>query len=107
VEVAVSSRRQARPTIDFLLTHRRNAKAARRFLAKALRTRQHWPPHLITTDKNPAYGEALRQLKRDDPRIPRPSNTVRRNTSTTVSRPTTADNQITSFFALTASIIIW
>src|SRR5512147_428795 len=27
-------------TIDFLLTHRRNAKPARRFLAKALRTRQ-------------------------------------------------------------------
>jgi len=51
-------------TIDFLLTHRRNAKAARRFLAKALRTRQDWPPQLITTDKNPAYGEALRQLKR-------------------------------------------
>ena len=27
----------------------------------------NWPPHLINTDKNPAYGEALRQLKRDDP----------------------------------------
>jgi transposase-like protein len=34
-------------TVDFLLTHRRNAKAARHFLAKALRTRQDWPPHLI------------------------------------------------------------
>ena len=56
-------------TVDFLLTHRRNAKAAQRFLAKALRTRQNWPPHLINTDKNPAYGEALRQLKRDDPTI--------------------------------------
>jgi transposase, IS6 family len=54
-------------TVDFLLTNRRNAKAARRFLAKALRTRQHWPPHLINTDQNPAYGEALRQLKRNDP----------------------------------------
>jgi transposase, IS6 family len=54
-------------TVDFLLTHRRNAKAARRFLAKALRSRQNWPPHVINTDKNPAYGEALRQLKRDDP----------------------------------------
>jgi hypothetical protein len=31
--------------------------------SKALRTRQHWPPHLINTDKNPAYGKALRQLK--------------------------------------------
>ena len=46
-------------TVDFLLTHRRNAKAARRFLAKALRTRQHWPPQVINTDKNQAYGEAL------------------------------------------------
>src|SRR5512143_3319710 len=54
-------------TVDFLLTHRRNAKAARRFLAKALRTRQSWPPQVINTDQNPAYGEALRQLKRDDP----------------------------------------
>jgi transposase, IS6 family len=54
-------------TIDFLLTHRRNAKAAR--LAKALRSRQDWPPHIINTDKNPAYGEALRQLKRDDPNV--------------------------------------
>jgi transposase, IS6 family len=51
-------------TVDFLLTHRRNAKAARHFLAKALRTRQDWPPHLINTDKNPAYGEAIRELKR-------------------------------------------
>jgi transposase-like protein len=34
---------------------------------KALRTHQDWPPHVINTDKNRAYGEALRQLKRDDP----------------------------------------
>jgi transposase-like protein len=51
-------------TVDFLLTHRRNAKAAQRFLAKALRTRQDWLPHVINTDKNPAYGEAIRELKR-------------------------------------------
>jgi transposase-like protein len=30
---------------------------------------QHWPPHLVNTDKNPAYGEALRQLKRDEPNV--------------------------------------
>jgi transposase, IS6 family len=42
-----------------------HAKAARRLLAKALRSRQNWPPHVINTDKNPAYGEAMRQLKRD------------------------------------------
>src|SRR5512132_3728391 len=67
VEVAASSLDKQGRTIDFLLTHRRNAKAARRFLAKALRTRQHWSPQVINTDKNPAYGEALRQLKRDEP----------------------------------------
>ena len=50
-------------TVDFLLTHRRNAKAARRFLAKALRSRQDWPPHVINTDKNPAYGEALAAIE--------------------------------------------
>src|SRR5512133_2110792 len=44
-------------------------QAARRFLAKALRSRQDWPPHVINTDKNPAYGEALRQLKRNDPNV--------------------------------------
>jgi transposase-like protein len=50
-------------TIDFMLADRRNSKAARRFLGKALKLRRHWPPFSITTDKNPAYGEAIRQLK--------------------------------------------
>jgi hypothetical protein len=44
---------------------------------------------VINTDQNPAYGEALRQLKRDDPNVGT-SSTVRRNTSTTASRLTTA-----------------
>jgi transposase, IS6 family len=51
-------------TIDFMLTDRRNGKAVRRLLAKALKLRRHWPPFSITSDKNPAYGEAIRQLKR-------------------------------------------
>jgi transposase-like protein len=53
-------------TIDFMLTDRRNSKAARRFLVKALKLRRHWLPFSITTDKNPAYGEAIRELKRRD-----------------------------------------
>ena len=53
-------------TIDFMLTDRRNSKAARRFLGKALTRRRDWPPFSITTDKNPAYGEAVRQLKRSE-----------------------------------------
>jgi hypothetical protein len=50
-------------TVDFYLSHRRDAGAARRFLAKALRARRDWAPSVINTDRNPAYGEAIRKLK--------------------------------------------
>jgi IS6 family transposase len=46
-------------TLDFLLSDRRDAKAAKRFLAKALRRNRDWKPQVINTDKNPAYGEAI------------------------------------------------
>ena len=36
-----------------MLTDRRNSKAARRFLGKALKQRRHWPPFSITSDRNP------------------------------------------------------
>jgi IS6 family transposase len=36
--------------IDFMLSDRRNAKAARRFLAKALKIMRNWPPASITTE---------------------------------------------------------
>jgi transposase, IS6 family len=41
--------------IDFMLSDRRNAKAATRFLGKALRTMKDWPPSSITTDKLASY----------------------------------------------------
>lgn len=50
-------------TVDFYLSQRRDAGAARRFLAKALRARRDWAPVVINTDRNPAYGEAIRKLK--------------------------------------------
>jgi transposase, IS6 family len=50
-------------TIDFYLSQRRNAAAARRFVAKAVRSRREWGPAVINTDRNPAYGEAIRNLK--------------------------------------------
>jgi transposase, IS6 family len=50
-------------TIDFYLSQRRNATAAQRFLAKAVRSRRDWGPAVINTDRNPAYGEAIRKLK--------------------------------------------
>ena len=49
--------------MDFYLSQRRNAGAARRFLAKVLRVRHDWAPSVIKTDRNPAYGEAIRKLK--------------------------------------------
>ncbi|SER90332.1 Transposase (or an inactivated derivative) [Pseudovibrio axinellae] len=52
-------------TIDFLLTSRRDSKAAKRFLAKALRRSKRYVPSRINTDKNPAYGLALAELKRE------------------------------------------
>ena len=42
-------------TLDFLLSDRRNAKAAKRFLAKTLRRSRDWKPRVINTDKNPAF----------------------------------------------------
>ena len=52
-------------TLDFYLADRRNTKAAKRFLAKALRRSRDWTPRVINTDKNPAYGEAIAELKKE------------------------------------------
>ncbi len=51
-------------TVDFYLSRRRNEIAARRFLAKAVRVRKDWGPSVINTDRNPAYGDAIRNLKK-------------------------------------------
>ena len=57
---AVDSIRQ---TIDFLLTDRRDAAAAKRFLRRALLNEGNSMPHVIDVDKNPAYSRALDDLK--------------------------------------------
>ena len=49
--------------IDFMLSDRRNSRAAHRFLAKALRIMRDWPPSSITTDKLRSYPEAIERLK--------------------------------------------
>ena len=41
--------------IDFMLSDRRNTRAAYRFLGKALTTMRHWPPWSITTDQLRSY----------------------------------------------------
>ena len=51
-------------TIDFYLSPTRNAKAAKRFLGKALNGLKDWEkPTVINTDKAPTYGIAIAQLK--------------------------------------------
>ena len=52
-------------TIDFLLSAKRAAAAAERFLAKALRGENHPAPRVINTDKHAAYPPAIAELKAD------------------------------------------
>jgi len=51
--------------IDFMLSDRRNTRAAHLFLAKALTMMRNWPPSSITTDKLRSYSKAIARLKRD------------------------------------------
>jgi transposase, IS6 family len=57
---AVDSRGQ---TIDFLLSAKRDAEAAKRFFRKALRQPHTVNPRTITVDKNPAYPCATAEVK--------------------------------------------
>jgi IS6 family transposase len=57
---AVDSRGQ---TIDFLLSTKRDAKAAKRFFRKALGQPHTVNPRTITVDKNPAYPKAATEMK--------------------------------------------
>lgn len=51
-------------TKDFLLTAKRDTKAAKRFLRKTtLKAVDTSTPRVITVDKNPAYPKALKELK--------------------------------------------
>jgi len=51
-------------TIDFLLSAKRDASAARRFFRKALKQPHTVNPRTITVDKNAAYPIAARAMKR-------------------------------------------
>ena len=50
-------------SIDFLLTAKRDAAAAKRFFQKALRSPSHPTPRVINVDKNPSYPPAIEDLK--------------------------------------------
>ncbi|MFC4168952.1 IS6 family transposase [Teichococcus aestuarii] len=51
-------------TIDFLLSARRHAEAAKRFFRRALAQPHTVNPRTITVDKNPAYPRAVADMKR-------------------------------------------
>ncbi len=51
-------------TLDFYLSHTRNAKGAKRFLGKILRRmKEYEKPATINTDQAPSYEQAIRELK--------------------------------------------
>jgi transposase-like protein len=51
-------------TIDFLLSSKRDAAAARCFFRKALKQPHTVTPRTITVDKNPAYPSASKSMKK-------------------------------------------
>ncbi len=55
-------------TIDFLLTARRDAAAAKRFFQKALAAPGHPRPRVINVDGNPCYPNVVAELKQEGKR---------------------------------------
>lgn len=53
-------------TLDFMLSAKRDAKAANRFFQKVLKGAWTVIPRVINVDKNPAYPAALKNLKADE-----------------------------------------
>ncbi len=52
-------------TLDFILSAKRDGKAAARFFRKVLRAKHTQTPRVITVDKNAAYPVAVDELKQD------------------------------------------
>jgi transposase-like protein len=52
-------------TIDFLLSAKRDARAAKRFFRKMLKAASHSSPRVVNVDKNPTYPPAVEQLKEE------------------------------------------
>jgi len=64
-------------TLDFLLTAKRDAKAAKRFFRKTINARNSTTPRVVNADKHAAYPPALAALQ-EDKRLP-PSTELRQN----------------------------
>ncbi len=52
-------------TLDFILSARRNKKAAKRFFKKVLKAKHNKQPRVINVDNNAAYPTAIEELKED------------------------------------------
>src|SRR5215470_9427753 len=52
-------------TIDFVLSAKRDARAAKRFFRKMLKAPKHQPPRVINVDWNNAYPPAIEALKKE------------------------------------------
>jgi transposase, IS6 family len=63
VGLSIPRRGLDRATIDFLLSAKRDAAAAERFLGKALRGTNHPAPRVINTDEHAGYPPAIVHLK--------------------------------------------
>ena len=64
VDLFISRGGSAGATIDFLLSARRDAAAAKRFLQKALRSPGHPRPRVINVDGDPSYPKVIAELKK-------------------------------------------
>jgi transposase-like protein len=53
-------------TLDFMLSAKRDGKAAARFFRKVLKAEHTQKPRVITVDKNAAYPVAIEALKADE-----------------------------------------
>lgn len=53
-------------TLDFMLSAKRDAKAAERFFRNVFKARHTQSPRVITVDKNAAYPKAIETLKGDE-----------------------------------------
>lgn len=53
-------------TLDFMLSAKRDGKAAERFFRKVLKATHTQSPRVITVDKNAAYPKAIEALKADE-----------------------------------------
>jgi transposase, IS6 family len=52
-------------TIDFMLSAKRDTKAAKRFFRKMLKAPKHQSPRVINVDRNKAYPPAVEELKEE------------------------------------------